>query len=55
MSMNTDPSREGSYAWYRLEQSAPLQLSRADAQRFVIFLMNHFLCFDLTITTGLSK
>ncbi|MDX1252289.1 MAG: hypothetical protein IDH49_08610 [Gammaproteobacteria bacterium] len=43
------------YAWYRLEQSAPLRLSLADAQRFVIFLMNHFLCFDLTITTRLSK
>ncbi len=46
---------EEGYARYRLEQSAPLQLSLADAQRFVIFLMNHFLCFDLTITTRLSK
>lgn len=46
---------EGGYAWYRLEQTAPLQLSLADAQRFVIFLMHHFLCFDLTITTRLSK
>lgn len=46
--------KEEGYAWYRLEQSVPLRLSLADAQRFVIFLMNHFLCFDLTITTRLS-
>lgn len=46
---------EEGYTWYRLEQSVPLRLSLADAQRFVIFLMNHFLCFDLTITTRLSK
>ncbi len=46
---------EEGYAWYRLEQSTPLRLSLADAQLFVIFLMNHFLCFDLTITTRLPK
>ncbi len=44
------------YAWYRLQQpSSPLRLSLADAQRFVIFLMNHFRSFDLTITTRLSQ
>lgn len=32
-----------------------LRLSLADGQRFVIFLMNHFRCFDLTITTSPLK
>ena len=46
---------EQGYDWYRLEASTPPRLSLADAQRFVIFLLNHFRCFDLTMTTRLSK